>query len=76
MNWLQRLFAGPPRPGGSTSDVERESRAWIVEHRRCGHRSNVWEMGGIRYKAHGTKWSLLRCKGCGKLGWMKIHRPR
>ena len=76
MNWLQRIFAGHSRPGGTASDFERESREWKVDCRKCGHRSDVWQMGGVRWKAAGEKWQLLRCRGCGKLGRLKIHLVR
>ena len=65
MNWIQRLFT---RPAGPTrrADMEAESRQWLTRCLTCGHISNVWEMGGVRYKAAGQSRNLLFCKPCGR----------
>ncbi len=34
--------------------AEADSKTWITDCSACGHRSNVWELGGIRWQAAGT----------------------
>ncbi|MEL6737627.1 MAG: hypothetical protein AAFO28_01755 [Pseudomonadota bacterium] len=70
MTFTQRLFSRVFGPG-----VERESREWVIECPHCGHQDNVWDRGGVRYKARGTKWQFGRCSACGESGKLKIHRP-
>ena len=69
MNFSQRLFSALFGPG-----VERESRQWLIECPHCGHQDNVWERGGVRYKASGTKAVYGRCRACGETGKLTIHR--
>jgi hypothetical protein len=64
-----RLF---PRRAG---DMESESREWKVICSKCGHERDIWELGGIRYKA----WSRgkrmgMRCPACGRWGMHKVER--
>ena len=69
--WLKAKLT--PR---SLEDIERETRQWVIECRTCGRSRNLWEAGGKRFKAHGTKTVLGRCAGCAdRLRAMKIHKP-
>ncbi len=52
--------------------MEAESRAWIVQCKSCGFERSVWDVGGIRWKALGSKWTFGRCPNCGKLGWHHV----
>ena len=69
----QRLVGRLARRSWSAS-METESRAWMVRCRTCGFERSIWELGGIRWKARGTKWTWGRCSNCGKRGWHKIYR--
>ncbi len=69
MNRLQRLATGMFGPG-----VERESRQWLVECGHCGHTDSVWDLGGIRYKASGTKRLPGRRGGCGHPSMRVVYR--
>ena len=71
MRLRQRFFAKLLGP-----DVEKESREWMMECPECGHADSVWERGGIRYKASGTKHVLAKCRGCGATAMLKVHRSR
>ncbi len=73
MNWLQRLLTRllPPAAAGS---LEAESRRWGFHCRRCGHREPLWEAGGIRWKAAGNPRVLRRCRGCGRIGWLRLEQ--
>lgn len=54
--------------------MERDSRLWKAECPNCHAEISVWEMGGVRYKAVGGKpRTRLRCRSCGRTGWMKVQ---
>ena len=61
-------------PRSAATSMEAESREWMVRCRSCGFERSIWELGGIRWKATGTKWTWGRCSNCGKRGWHKIYR--
>ena len=69
MTFTQRLISRLLGPG-----VERESREWMVECLNCGHAESVWDRGGIRYKASGTKRVYAHCRACGKSGMHTVRR--
>ena len=56
------------------ASMEAESRAWMVRCRSCGFERSIWELGGIRWNAKGTKWTWGRCSSCDKRRWHKIYR--
>lgn len=72
MSWIQwfvtRLL---PRRWGAV--IEAESRAWEIVCQTCGHESNVWAEGGVRYKAAGDPVKLFRCPNCGP-AWHRLHK--
>jgi hypothetical protein len=64
-------------PSSWAASMEEESRQWMVRCQKCGYERSIWELGGVRWKAAGTKWMLGRCPNCGKLGWHKVyHKPK
>ena len=69
MNRIQRFAAWLFGPG-----VERESREWMVECGHCHHTDSVWDLGGIRYKASGTKRSGGLCRKCGRFSMRRVYR--
>lgn len=56
--------------------MEAESREWLVRCPACGHERSIWELGGVRYKARGTKWIFRRCPACHQVGWHLVYRER
>ena len=56
------------------ADAEAETRRWGFTCNQCGARSDVWEAGGVRYKASGNPTSLLRCPKCGQRTFSQIAR--
>jgi hypothetical protein len=56
---LKRLL-----PARWSSEMEAETRKWMLQC-PCGHEANLWDAGGVRYKARGTKWTVYRCPTCG-----------
>lgn len=52
--------------------MEAESRAWKLRC-KCGSETNVWDIGGIRYKAYSRgKKTIVRCPNCG-LTWHDVY---
>ena len=56
------------------AEAEAESRQWIGICPRCQARSSVWDVGGVRYRAFGSKVTLVRCAHCGKAGFMRFEK--
>ncbi|MBA2595999.1 MAG: hypothetical protein M3Q50_07110 [Chloroflexota bacterium] len=73
MSQIQRLL-GRIVPRSWATSMESESRNWIVRCRSCGFERSLWELGGIRWKATGSKWTWGRCPNCGKRGLHTISR--
>ncbi len=48
--------------------LEAESRRWLTSCPNCGHGSNIWDLGGLRYKTSGNRHTGIWCPECGKLG--------
>lgn len=69
-----RDFLTNRAPKRVASDMDAESRMWMVRCRRCGHERSVWELGGVRYKARGRPKTLVRCRRCGRIRWADIYR--
>lgn len=69
----QRLFQRLTSPELFAA-MARDSRHWKAECPHCrADTTNVWEMGGIRYKAAGQPKRRARCPRCGRKGWLRIH---
>ena len=54
--------------------MEAESRQWLTKCPNCGHTSNIWDIGGIRYKAYGNPRTGIWCSACGKLGMHTVTK--
>ena len=52
--------------------AEADSRRWGFTCSKCGERSSIWDIGGLRYKAVGEPTSLVMCPKCGNKGMHKI----
>jgi hypothetical protein len=53
--------------------IRAGTRGWLVEC-PCGYRRDLWEVGGIRYKAAGEPRRLLRCPSYGQVCWHRIRK--
>lgn len=53
--------------------VRAGTKLWLAE---CpdGHRRDVWDLGGVRYKAAGEPRTLAFCPDCGRNRWLRIRR--
>lgn len=52
--------------------AEADSRRWGFVCDKCGERSSIWDIGGIKYKAVGESINLVKCPKCGHMGMHKI----
>jgi hypothetical protein len=50
-----------------------ESRQWCFTC-NCGKEGNIWDIGGIRYKAAGNPARKIKCPYCGHSSMMKIFK--
>jgi hypothetical protein len=76
MSWIQRLITRRASPDLGAR-MEAETRQWIVRCLTCGHERDLWEVGGVRYRASrgGRSWTVLRCPSCGRLRCNLVYRP-
>lgn len=55
--------------------MEAESREWKIECPKCGHTTDYWSVGGIRYKARSKgKVMIGRCRNCRRWRLFRIFR--
>jgi len=64
-------FVLPPR---ALAAVRAGTREWLMECRSCGHKRDLWDEGGVRYKAAGEPRRLYTCPRCGRGTWHKIRK--
>lgn len=73
MSRIQQFFTRfVPRSWAAA--MEEESRAWMVRCPYCGFERSIWELGGIRWKASGSKRIWAHCPHCGQRGWHAVSR--
>ncbi len=53
--------------------MEKETRNWVVECCTCGCQRDLWDLGGIKYKARGTSYTFGRCPDCRKSRRLKVY---
>lgn len=70
LNFVQRLVRSLPGRWGS--DMEAESRKWIVTCGGCKSGKSLWEHGGVRWKAAGKPSVRLECASCGRITWHSL----
>ena len=39
-----------------------------------GFEQSFWEMGGIRWKAHGNRRNYMKCVSCGERSWHEAYK--
>ncbi len=54
--------------------LEQNTRKWIQVCRKCGHKQDFWEAGGVRGGGVGEPIKLMYCKNCKKLRMHKIRK--
>lgn len=73
MNGIQRFFTAIV-PARIAAAMEAESRQWVLRCPNCGEGRSVWEAGGIRYKAYGSKRIRARCPTCGERKVLRLSK--
>jgi DNA-directed RNA polymerase subunit RPC12/RpoP len=60
-------------PAQAFAAVKAGTKAWLMEC-PCGHKQDLWDAGGVRYKAAGEPRRLGRCPACGKRTMQTIRK--
>jgi len=69
----QHRFLNFLLPNRAFAAVRAGTKLWLAEC-PCGHQLDVWDAGGVRYKAAGERRQLARCPACGKVTMHKIRK--
>ena len=72
MGLLQKILKAI-LPAGTIAKIETESRQWMVKCNTCGTERSIWELGGIRAGASGTKTTRVSCEKCDKNEWHTVY---
>ncbi len=73
LSGMQRMLQRHTSPALFAA-MQRESRQWKAECPHCrADTTDIWETGGVRYKALGEPRNRIRCPRCGEVRWMRIH---
>jgi hypothetical protein len=62
-------------PASWRADAMAQTKAWRVQFSGCPHESNLWDVGGLRWKASGSFTTRARCPVCGSVSSAKVARP-
>jgi hypothetical protein len=49
------------------------TKLWLLEC-SCGHKRDLWDAGGVRYKAGGKPRQYGKCPQCGRNTWHKVRK--
>jgi hypothetical protein len=60
-------------PARAFAAVRTGTKQWLMEC-TCGHKRDLWDLGGVRYMAAGEPRRLLRCPACGKATMHRVRR--
>ena len=52
-------------PARAFAAIRASTKDWLAEC-PCGHKQDIWDSGGVRYKAAGEPKWLRRCPACGR----------
>lgn len=72
MSSIQKFFK-TVFPASWAASMEAESRSWMMRC-PCGFERSIWDIGGIRWKAKGTKKNYKLCPSCKELNWHTIEK--
>ena len=60
-------------PAKGFAAVRAGTKEWLAEC-PCGHKRDIWDSGGVRYKAAGEPRCGGYCPACRKNTWHKIRK--
>jgi len=72
-SFIQKIFKAI-LPQTLYEDMEKESRAWMIQCEKCKSEKSYWEAGGIRWKAAGNPRMYRMCAVCGEKRWLRIYK--
>ena len=73
MSWAHRILKAVASDR-TVAAMEAETRRWTVECTTCGNKRDLWDLGGIKYKAHGTSYTVGKCPDCDRRRALKIWK--
>ena len=54
--------------------LESDTRQWLIECAKCGHKRDFWEAGGVRSGASGNPKNYNHCPKCQQWSWQTIRK--
>jgi hypothetical protein len=60
-------------PAKAFAAVRAGTKEWLAEC-PCGHKRDIWDSGGVRYKAAGEPRARGGCPACRQNTWHKIRK--
>ena len=80
----RKFLPDPPQPGEhrilrallperAFEALRDGTREWLMEC-SCGHKADLWSVGGVRFKATGEPRQWTGCAACGKITWQKVRK--
>jgi len=60
-------------PAKAFNAVRAGTKLWLIEC-PCGHKRDLWDLGGVRYKAAGKPRRPCVCPECWRLTWHKTRK--
>ena len=60
-------------PATAFKAVRAGTKKWLIEC-PCGHKRDLWDAGGVRYKGVGESRQYHKCPECGRGTWHKIRK--
>lgn len=60
-------------PARAFAAIKAGTKQWLAEC-PCGHKRDVWDAGGVRYKAAGEPRQKAPCPACGQTTWHRIRK--
>ena len=62
-------------PNSLFLDIKSDTQKWQLSC-SCGYKDNLWNYGGIRYKAIGAKLVLQKCRGCQRIKLLSLKKQK
>jgi DNA-directed RNA polymerase subunit RPC12/RpoP len=59
-------------PARAFEAIKTDTKQWLIEC-KCGHLRDLWNEGGVRYKASGEPRQYIKCPECRQKTWHKIR---
>ncbi|MGD8455007.1 MAG: hypothetical protein PVF83_01390 [Anaerolineales bacterium] len=60
-------------PAALFKAVREDTKNWLLAC-PCGHIRDLWDAGGVRYKAVGEPRQYRKCPACGRRTWQNVRK--